>query len=226
MYKLSAVRREIKGEKVRKEGLLPAVVYGAGSSESESISLVYNDFLKLYNEAGESSLIDFDIDNKDAGKILVHSVQYDPVSGRVAHVDLRKIDMKKIIDASIELVFINEAPAVKELGGTLVKNFDSIDVECLPEDLINHIDVDLSTLKTFEDAITVADLVVSKEVKIIDPPLDTIITKVIPALTEEQIKAMEEEGKAVEDVSKIESSAPKKAEEGEGGDEPVKKEEK
>lgn len=224
MFKLSAVRREIKGEKVRKEGLLPAVVYGAGSSESESISLVYNDFLKLYNEAGESSLVDFDIDNKDAGKILIHSVQYDPVSDRVAHVDLRKIDMKKIIDASIELVFINEATAVKELGGTLVKNFDSIDVECLPEDLVNHIDVDLSVLKTFEDAITVADLVVSKEIKIIDPSLDTIITKVIPALTEEQIKAMEEEGKDVEDVSKIESSAPKKVEEDE--EEPAKKEDK
>jgi large subunit ribosomal protein L25 len=213
MFKLSAVKREIKGEKVRKEGLLPAVIYGAGSNEAESVSLVYNDFIKLYNEAGESSLVDFDIDNKDAGKILIHSVQYDPVSGRVVHVDLRKIDMKETIDASIELVFINEAPAVKELGGTLVKNFDSIEVECLPKDLVNHIDIDLSVLKTFDDAITVADLSVPEGMKITDPSLDTVLTKVIPALSEEQIKAMEEKGSATEDVSKIESAAPKKEEE-------------
>lgn len=228
MFKLSAVKRETKGEKARKEGLLPAVVYGAGS-ETESLSLVYNDFIKLYDQAGESSLVDFDVDNKDYGKILIHDVQYDPVSGRVSHVDLRRVDMNKIITAWVDLEFVNEAPAVKELGGTLVKNFESVEIECLPKDLLNHIDVDLAVLKTFDDDITVKDLKIPEGVKIIEPEAEATVAKAIPAMTEEEIKALEDESSASVDITKIESSAPKKVEaegeeSGEGKKEEAKKE--
>ncbi len=212
MYKLSATKREIKGEKVRNEGLLPAVIYGAGG-EAESLSLVYSDFVKLYNEAGESSLIDLVVENKDAGKVLVHSVQFDPVKGRPIHVDLRRIDMSKPITANVELVFVGEAPAIKELGGTLVKNFEEVEVECLPKDLVNHIDVDLSVLATFDHSIKVSDLNLPAGLNIIDPSADAVVVKAQPALTEEQINAMEAESSATVDVTKIESSAAKKAEE-------------
>lgn len=214
-FKMSAVKREIKGEKVRKEGLLPAVIYGAGG-ETESLSLMYNEFVKLYNEAGESSLVDLDVDNKDFGKILIHDVQYDPVSGRPTHVDLRRIDMNKSITASVELRFIGESAAIKEAGGTLVKNVEHVEIECLPKDLLNHIDVDLSVLKTFDDSVTVADLKIPSGVTIIEPSVETTVIKAVPAMTEEEIKAMEAESVAAVDVTKIESAAPKKEKEGEG----------
>lgn len=227
MYKLSAVKREIKGEKVRKEGLLPAVVYGAGG-EPQALSLVYNDFIKLYHEAGGSSLVDFDIENTDGGKVLIHEVQFDPIKGRAIHVDLRRIDMKKPITASVELRFIGESGAIKEAGGTLVKNFETVEIECLPKDLVNHFEIDLSVLKTFDDAVKVSDLALPSGVKILEPEAHVIIVKAVPALTEEQIKAMEAESTEAVDVSKIESAAPKKKEEegAEGAAEPAVEEKK
>jgi len=214
MFKLSAVKRETKGEKVRAEGLLPAVIYGA-QGEADSLSFVYSEFSKLFKEAGESSLIDLTVDNKDAGKVLVHDVQHDPVSGRIVHVDLRRIDMSKPITAWVELKFIGESPAIKESGGTFVCNVQEVEVECLPKDLPNHLDVDITVLKTFDDAIRVSDIKLPAGVVITDPAAETIAAKAVPALTEEQIKAMEAESSAAVDLSKIESAAPKKKEEGE-----------
>lgn len=224
MFKLSAVKREVKGEKVRSEGLLPAVIYGAGG-EADSLSLVYGEFVKLFDQAGESSLIDLTVDNKDAGKILVHDVQYDPVSGKMIHVDLRRIDMNKPINASVELRFVGESPAVKEFGGTFVSNIGEVEVECLPKDLPGHLDVDISVLKTFDDAIRVSDILLPSGVEILSPAANTVIAKSIPALTEEQIKAMEAETTKDVDLSKIETAAPKKEEaEGEEAAEEPKKE--
>ena len=219
-FKMSALKRELKGEKVRKEGLLPAVIYGAGG-ENESLSLAYNEFVKVYDEAGESSLVDLDVDNKDYGKILIHEVQFDPVTGRVSHVDLRRIDMNKPINASVELRFVGESAAIKEAGSTLVKNIEHVEIECLPKDLLNHIDVDLAVLKTFADAVTVADLNIPSGVVIIEPTAETTVVKAVPAMTEEEIKAMEAESSAAVDVTKIESAAPKKEKEGEDGAAPA-----
>lgn len=210
MFKLSAVRREKKGEKIRDEGLLPAVIYGVGK-DTESLTLTYVDFIKLYDKAGESSLIDLDVDNKDYGKVLIHEVSHDPVSGNIIHADLLRIDMEKPITASVELIFMGESKAVKESGGTIVRNIEEVEVECLPKNLVNHIDVDLSVLASFDDVIKVSDLVLPEGVKVTDPAGEVIIAKAQRALTEEEIKAMEEKASAEVDVSKIESSAPKKS---------------
>ena len=174
-YLLNAVSRALKGEKVRAEGVLPAVIYGAGG-KTESLSMVYTDFEKLFREAGEASLIDLKIDDKDAGKVLVHEVQYDPVKGQMIHVDLIRVNMSKPITAFAELKFVGEAPAVKELGGTLVHNINEVEIKCLPKDLVSHIDVDVSSLKTFDDVvkyIVPADSVlrnISKAIKLPDVP--------------------------------------------------------
>lgn len=226
-YLLQAVTRTIKGEKSREQGKLPAVTYGAGN-ETISLDLNYADFLKLYKQAGDSSLIDLEIDGKNVGKVLVQEVQRDPVKDTPTHVDLRRIDMNKVMQAPVVLHFVGEAPAVKAMGGTLVQNLSVVTVECLPKDLVSSIEVNLSGLNTFEDSIKVKDLVLSAGLKVVSPHADTLVTKVAASLTEEEIKAMEEAGKTM-DVSKIESSAKKKEEEGEaaeGAAEGEKKEEK
>lgn len=208
MFKLNAEKREQKSTLVRAEGKIPAVVYGAGL-QTESISLSSKEFGKIYDEAGESSLIDLVLDGKDYGNVLIYQVDYEPVKDRVIHVDLKKVDMNKSITATVKLVFVGEVPAVKELGGTLLRTVEEIEVECLPKDLINHLDVDLTVLKTFDDAIKIADLKLPAGVKIVGSENEQIIAKVSPPLTEEQLKAMEEVSAPV-DLSKIETATKKK----------------
>jgi large subunit ribosomal protein L25 len=218
-FKLSANVRTEKGEKVRSKSVIPAVIYGAGS-DSVSLTLDYESFAKLFKEAGEASLVDLVIGDKNEGKVLIHDIQYDPISDRINHVDLRRIDMNKEMTATVELRFINESPAIKEQGGTLVHNIDEVEVKCLPKDLVSHIDVDLSVLKNFDVVIKVGDLNIPNGITITSPHIEDLVVKAAPALTEEEIKAMEEATKTA-DLSAIEVAGKKKEEEGEEGAAPA-----
>ncbi len=210
-YLLTAVKRTAKGEKTREEGKLPAVAYGAGN-ETMSLDLDYSQFTKMFKQAGESSLIDLEVDGKNIGKVLVQEVQYNAVKGTPIHIDLRRIDMNKAMQAPVSLKFMGEAPAVKEMGGTLVRNIEEVTVECLPKDLVSIIEVVLTTLKTFDDAIKVRDLVLPAGMTVVAPHGDALVAKAVPALTEDQLKALEEAGKSA-DISKIEVAGQKEKEE-------------
>jgi len=213
-FKLIATSRQNKGEKDRAAGFLPAVLYGA-NLDTVSLNLEYNTFAKFLNKVGYSNLIDLAVDDKDAGKILIHEVQYDPVTDNIIHVDFKRIEMDKEIETTIVLNFINESPAVKEQGGTLVTNINEVTVKCLPKDLVSDIEVDLSVLGTFDDIIRVKDIKLPSGIILVSDDVETAVAKAIPALTEEQITAMEE---ASADVSEVEVAGEKK-EEGEEGEE-------
>jgi large subunit ribosomal protein L25 len=180
--------------------------------------LDYKEFDKLYQAAGVSSLIDLSLDGKDSGKILIHDVQYDPVKDRIIHADLRLIDMNKPLTAMVELHFVGESPAVKAEGGTLVRTIQKVEVKCLPKDLVSNIEVDVSVLKTFHDVVKVKDLKLPVGITILGFNPEDVVVTATPALTEEQIKAMEEAGKQL-DVTKIEMSGKKKEEETLSGEE-------
>lgn len=210
----SVQKRDISAEAVRAEGKVPGVIYGP---EMEPISVMadYNTFEKLLNEAGESSLIDFQVEGGDVVKALIQDVQYEPVKGRMIHFDLRQIKMGVEMHANVVLKFIGEAPAVKEQGGTLVKVLEEVEVKCLPKDLVSEIDVDLSVLKTCDDIIHVKDLVLPAGIKIVDDQ-EAVVAKVAAALTEEQLKAMEETPAPTVDQVEVEKKG-KEAKEGEEG---------
>lgn len=211
-FTLSAAARTEGGVKTRSSGKVPAVVYGAGG-KSDSLTLESVEFLKLYKQAGDSSLIDLSVDGAAAGKVLVQAVQHDPVSDRIIHVDFRRIDMNKKMTAPVTLSFVGEAPIIKASGGTLVSNIDTVEVECLPKDLVSHIDVNLSSLVSYDVVIKVRDLLLPPGVTIVNPHAEDLVAKAAPALTEEEIKAMEQAG-AAPDLTKIEVAG-KKKEEGE-----------
>jgi large subunit ribosomal protein L25 len=219
---LSARTREAKGATIRTKSILPAVVYGMGD-KATSVTLSYEEFVKLYDQAGEASLIDLTLNDKSEGKVLIHDIQYDPVSDLIIHVDLRRIDMNKPMTAQVELRFIGEAPIIKEQGGTLMHNLSEVEVECLPKDLISHIDVDISALATFDDAIKVKDLQVPGTVKVISPQAEDLVAKATPAMSEEEMKALEAAAPA--DLSKIESAGKKKEEDAVEGAAAEKKDE-
>jgi large subunit ribosomal protein L25 len=232
-YSLAVTKRSEKGQKTRLQGQIPGVVYGAGT-EPVSFAVDYAPFVKLFRAAGSSSLIDLNVGSENSGKVLVQDVQRDPVSDEIIHVDLRRIDMNKSMTAMVQLSFIGESPILKEAGGTLVTSLQEVEVECLPKDLVSRIEVDISVLKTFEDSVAVKDLAVPAGIKIISPEQTTLVVKPAPAMTEEEMKALEEAGKAPVDLSAIESAGKKKEDEGEegaeaaaeGGKEEKKQEEK
>jgi large subunit ribosomal protein L25 len=214
---LSSKKRESgKADSTREEGMIPGVVYGP-EIEPVSVAFQYNVFEKLYKEAGESTLLDFSVEgDKEPTKVLIQAVQFDPVSRRISHVDLRQIRMGVEMHATVELHFVGEAPAVKSLGGTLVKAHNHLNITCLPKDLVSHIDVSLVGLETFENMIHVKDLTMPAGVASTDSP-DMVIVKVNAPLTEEQLKAMDEQGPKGVDEVKVEEKAKEKDGEAEKG---------
>ena len=182
---------------------IPAVVYGP-EFEPVTVTVEYASFEKLYRSVGGAELIDLSIEGeKDPVKVLIQAVQFDPVRSTITHVDFRGIDANKEMEVKIHLRFVGDSIAVKELGGTFVKLADIVEAECLPKDLVGEIQVNISSLKTFDDAIRISDIIVSEGIRLTGNPTQ-IVAKVTPPLTEEQLKAMEDDGaKGVADVEVV-----------------------
>jgi len=188
---LNAQTRDLTGKKVsalREDKKIPAVLYGH-KIKNHNLVLDCGDFEKLFNKISESDLVDLKINNKKTVKVLIQETQRNPITNNFLHIDFYQVKMDEKIKTEIELEFVNESPAVKDLNGVLIKALDHIEIECLPGDLISKIQIDLSTLKTFDDIIRVNDLNISEKIKILTNK-ETII-----ALVEEQ----KEEEKPIEE---------------------------
>lgn len=224
---LQAQNRKVLGKKVhtlRKEGKIPAILYGS-KIKTQPLQVDYAMFETVYRQAGESSLVDLVTEDGKPVKVLIHAVQRNPLTERFEHVDLYQVDLKKKITAEIELRFENESPAVKELGGVLVKSLDRVKVECLPEDLVHEIKVDLSPLKTFDDIIYVKDIVIPSGITFVEK-VDETVALVKPPRSEDELKELDQEiEEKVEDVEKVEKKE-KEAETEEPAGEPEPKEAK
>lgn len=183
--KLSAQLRE-KKERLNPDFMF-GVLYGKGV-ENKNIKIKKSDFNKVFSEAGESNLIDLDL-GAESVKVLVKDTQRDIVKNFFTHVDFYQVNMKEKITTEIPLHFIGEAKAIKELGGTLMKDMDSLEVECLPSDLVDHIDVDISVLKTFDDAIRVNDLTLPKGLALVHHTNEMIAAVKEPKIEEEPVVA-------------------------------------
>jgi large subunit ribosomal protein L25 len=166
------------GEKLEKD-FVAAVLYGP-EVESKSLKIKRNDLEKTFKAAGESTLINLEIDGGGMVKVLIKDTQYEPLKGTFLHVDFYQVNMKKKITAEVSLEFIGESRAVKELGAMLIKNLHDVEIECLPGDLIGSIAVDISVLREFHDTISISDLKVPSGVKILDEADASVATVVEP----------------------------------------------
>lgn len=154
-------RKELKKQTqaLKAAGEVPGVIYGPELEENINISIDINDLEKAYDEGGESTLINLQIEGeKEPREVLIKDIVFEPVVDRPSHVDFYQIKRGQMLEIEPELEFIGVAPAVKALGGILVKQLDSIEVRCLPKDMTSSIKVDISKLATFEDKILVKDL--------------------------------------------------------------------
>lgn len=208
---IEAEIREIHGRKtdaLRAQGKTPAVVYGF-ETEPVNITVDRNAAEKLYREAGESSVIDLKVGGKEYN-VLIQDIQRDVLTGFIIHVDFRSLDMTKTVETTISLIFVGEAPAVKEMGGTLVTASEEIEVRALPSKLVHEIEVNISSLKTFDDAIRVGDLEIPEGIEVLTSAQATIASVTSPRTAEE----MEALDNAVEgDVGAVQVSTEKKVEE-------------
>lgn len=199
---LSAEKRERSEgvRRLRREGRIPAVLYGR-SIESMPLSLSILEFSRVYRNAGENTLVSLETPDNAPVNVLIHEVQFEPVSGAFLHADFYQVRMDEKVETSVPLTFVGESPAVRELGGVLVKSMDEIEVSCLPANIPHAIEVPLSTLATFDDQIRVSDVAVPAGVEVLSE-LDTVIALVDRPRTEEEIASLNEKVDA--DVTKVE----------------------
>jgi len=192
---LKAKKREIFGRKtkcLRAENLLPAILYGP-KIKNTPLVLDYKSFEKVWKQAGESSLINLEVEGeKKKYLVLIHDIQQDPLTDKIIHVDLYQPDLEKKVTAWVPLVIIGEAPAVKNLGGTLVRNLDEVEVRALPKDLPHEIKVDVSNLKEIHDEILIEDLQIPDNVEILKNPKEVVVTVAPPERVEEELVEEEE----------------------------------
>lgn len=182
---LEAAPREAqtKGKHLRIRGLVPAVYYGRGQTP-KTLQMNYQAFKKVFDKAGENTIIDLSVDGKKA-PVLVHEVQYDPVTDAVSHVDFIHVDMQQEVTTSVKIVVLGIAPAVKNMGGILDVQKHEIKIKCLPKNLIHSIEVDVTPIVDFHTSIHVKDLKVPSTVKILDNMEDTVVTATPPRAEEE-----------------------------------------
>ncbi|MBI3954916.1 50S ribosomal protein L25 [Candidatus Gottesmanbacteria bacterium] len=208
-YKLKATTRTQIGKKVkklRKEGNLPATVYGK-DFKSQSVQVNLKEFQEVYKQAGETGIVELGLD-KEILPILIHNIHYHPTTAQPLHADFYKVNLKEKVSASIPLVVINEAPAVINKIGVLLNILSEVAVEALPADLPEKIEVDVAGLTEINSTIKVADLKVSDKVTIkTDGALE--IVKIAPLVSKEAEKQAKEE-----EAAKAEAAAQQTATEG------------
>lgn len=182
---LAAAPREITGKKVaaiRRDGRLPAVVYGHGVA-SESVSIDAHEFELLRRHAGPNALIDLSVDGKKARPVLVHGVQVHPVNRRPLHIDLFLVRMTEELTVEVPLVATGVAPATDREGGTLLHPTEHVRIRALPDHLPQSIEYSVESLDDFEKVIKVSDLTIPGDVTLLTDA-DEIVAKVQPPRVE------------------------------------------
>ncbi len=206
---------QIQAEDIRKAGKIPAVFYGKKEA-STPISIPKIDFLKVWKEAGESTVVT--LDTPDGSKeSLIHEVDLDPVSGAPRHADFYVFEKGHKVEIELPIEFEGVSPAIKDLGGTLVKVMHALKIEAMPKDLPHNIIIDVSVLANFGDQILAQDLKLPAGVELKASPEEVIATVSAPREEKEEevapvdLSSIEVEKKGKEETAEGEATEGEKA---------------
>ncbi len=193
---LHAEEREILGKKVKKlrrDGIVPGHVYGK-KTDTEHVSVKAIDLLSTFHQAGETGLVDLKIGAEKVRPVLIRGLQHHPVTGDILHVDFYQVNLSEKVQVPVPIVVIGEEAELVHMGEAVVlQPISEIQVEALPTDLIEKIEVDITQLKNIEDAITISQLNYDRsKITVLAEP-DEVVVKLAPAITEEMKKLMEEQ---------------------------------
>lgn len=198
--KLKVEKRKVLGKqvkKLRREGILPANVFGKKMT-SQAVQANTEEFAKVYKEAGETGLVDLDLDGKLI-PILIQNVHTN-FRGAVLHADFYQVDLTQKVKASVPLEVAGEPFAVTEKIGILMNILSEVEVEALPEELPEKIEVNVEHLKNIDDQITVADLKVPTGVAILTDETQ-VVAKIAELVSKEAAEQAAEEAAAAEAAS-------------------------
>lgn len=214
MITLKAKLRDqsVTPDSIRQAGDIPAVFYGK-KEPSTPISLNMVDFLKVWKQAGESSVVTLETPDGEK-ESLIHDIDFDPVKGTPRHADFYVFEKGHKVEVEVPLEFDGVSPAVKDLGGTLVKVVHALKIEAMPKDLPHDLKIDVTGLIDFTSQVLAKDIVLPTGVTLLENPEEVVA--LVSAPREEK-----EEEVAPVDLSAIEVEKKGKDEPAEEGTEPA-----
>jgi large subunit ribosomal protein L25 len=183
-YKLKVEKREVLGKlvkKLRREGILPCNIYGKGI-KSAAVQVPQAEFDAVFEEAGETGLVDVALGEKTI-PVLIHNMQKD-FRGNVLHADFFQVNLKEKVKTMVPLEVIGEPKAVLDKVGLLMNILSEVEIEALPEELPESIQVDVAHLANVDDQITIADLKVPTGVTVLTEP-EQVVSKIGELITKE-----------------------------------------
>src|ERR1700747_797989 len=152
-----------EARRVRRDGKIPAVLYGAGK-DSLPISVDPRVVTRILNsESGHNTIFDLTLSGEST-KAMIVDWQYEPIKGTLLHIDLKRIALDKVLKVNVPIFLVGEAAGVKQEGGIMEQMLREVEIECLPADIPSHIDADVSQL-TFGKVLRVADLPHTEKLK-------------------------------------------------------------
>jgi large subunit ribosomal protein L25 len=191
--RLVAEPRTITGKKVaslRREGKVPAVVYGHGHA-SQPVQLDAHELELLRRHVGRNAMLDLALGKGKPTPVMLQHIQEHPVTRRPVHVDLFVINLSEEITVDIAIAFTGESEAVRRDGGTLLHQRDTVSVRALPDALPSALEVDISSLVDFESTIHVGDITLPEGVTMVTDPAEPLARVQPPRVAEEPVVAAE-----------------------------------
>ncbi len=199
---LQANKRTIKGKQVgslRREGILPGIIYGRiGKKQLEPIMIQLNlhEASKIINTLTGSSLVRVEVEGEQY-PVVVREVQKDIIYGTLRHIDFMAVSLTEKLQTAVPIELVGEAPATQNMAAVVVTGISELEIECLPQDMPERIEVDASVLVDMDSVILVKDLVLGDNVEVLTDP-DEMIAGVTYVTIEEEPEEEEEEGELAE----------------------------
>src|SRR5205085_7151165 len=173
-----------EARRTRREGKVPAVLYGGDGGGAKSIAVSPKELLKiLHSESGQNTLISMKLAGAGDTRVLVKDFQLDPITHEVLHADFYRVAMDKLLQLTIPIVVQGEPKGVKQQGGVLEHIRREIEIECLPADIPEHIDVDVSELMLHQ-GVRVRDIATNPKWKPISDPELMLVHVILPKAEE------------------------------------------
>jgi len=187
---LRAEPRSVLGKKVkvlRRQGLLPGVVYGPVLAETVSVTVDARGFAKFYQAHGQSTLIHLQMDGSDH-QVFIREVQVDPVRGNAIHIDFFAPNLRQELNATVAITLVN---ASDDAEGILTASRTEVEVRGLPADIPSSIEGDISSLATVGDSLRAGDLTIPAGITLVTDEAEVIASMVAEAVEEEVVEGEE-----------------------------------
>lgn len=184
--KLSVQPRSVLGKKVatlRRKGLLPGVVYGAGQ-DSQAIEVDAHEFELMHRQAGRHAVVDLHVDGGKPQPVLLHAIQEHPVSRKAVHVDFLAVNMEEERTIDVPIVIVGESEAIDRMGGVLLHFRDAVLVSAKPDDIPSSLELDITPLADFEHVLHASDLRMPEGVTLVTDPTEALARVQAPRLEE------------------------------------------